>query len=353
MKNNKIILLTGNNNFFGQTRKPWVSMDVDKMQALIQQHGFSVEKYTFHEIANKKQQINNSIIFYTFNQKINRRDYIKDLVRYMDEGSNILIPSYDLLLCHENKGFQELYKKRINLTSLSSYYFSSIKELSDYPVNFPIILKTVDTSNGKGVFLIKNQNELIKVIHNLERKNIFTKLDLVRRKYFRRKKSYKEYPDYSNRADYYQYKDYILKEKNFILQQFVPGLTFDYRVLIFYDKYYVMKRHTRKNDFRASGTKIHEFDIEVNDSLLDYAKEVYHKFDTPFLSLDVGFHQNKYYLFEFQALHFGINVLVKSIGFYSFDDKNWNFNRNQNRPDIETEISNALVKYVKARCIPK
>lgn len=349
MKNNKIILLTGNNNFFGQTRKPWVSMDVDNLQYSIHVQGFDVEKYSFHEILNQDKDIRNSIIFYTFSQKINRRDYIKDVVYFLDNGSNILIPSYDLLLCHENKGFQELFKKRIKLSSLNSYYFSSIEEISDYPIQFPTVLKTVDTSNGKGVFLVKNQTELVKIVEKLERQNIFTWLDLIRRKYFRRKKSYKHYPDYSNSKDYYQYKDYILKEKNFILQEFVPGLDHDYRVLIFYDKYYVMKRYTKKNDFRASGTKIQEFDIEFDHRLLDYAREVYHKFDTPFLSLDIGFHNGKFFLFEFQALHFGINVLVKSVGSYTLDDEKWNFNRNRKQPELESEIASALVKYVKAR----
>ncbi|MCH7819782.1 hypothetical protein IIC38_11445 [candidate division KSB1 bacterium] len=350
MKSNTIIILTGNDNFFGQTRKPWVSMDADKMQNIFCEHGFDVEKYSFHEILNQRKRIKDSIIFYTFSQKINRRDYIKDLVHYLDDGSNILIPSYDLLLCHENKGFQELYKKRINLTSLNSYYFSSLNELSCYAINFPIVFKTVDTSNGRGVFLVKSTNELVKLIQKLERQTVFTGLDLVRRKYFRRKKSYKEYPDYSNRKDYYQYKDYILKEENFILQEFVPDLPFFYRVLTLYDKYYVMRRFNRKSDFRASKTK-KEYDIEFDYRLLDYAKEVYNRFDTPFLSLDIGLHQNKYYLFEFQALHFGIGPFVRSVGYYTYDNHNWRFNPNKRRPDIEIEIANAFVKYVNARYI--
>jgi len=349
LKTKKIILLTGNNNFFGQTRKPWVSMDSEKLQQLIREHGLDIEKYSFQEVINQEKLFKDSIIFYAFSQKQNRREYIKDIIRYLDDGSNILIPGYDLLLCHENKGFQELYKKRIKLNSLKSYYLTDDKDLPDYPINFPVVLKTVDTSNGKGVFLAKSNNELINIIQRLERQNILTRLDLMRRKYFRRKKSYKEYPDYSNRKDYYQYKDYILKEKNFILQEFVPNLTYDYRVLILYDKYYVMKRYTKKNDFRASGTKIQEYDIEIDYSLLDYARKVYEKFDTPFLSLDIGIHQHSYCLFEFQALHFGINVLVKSVGFYTYQHKNWNFSSHQNRIDIESEMATAFVKYVTAR----
>ena len=190
MDKRKIYILTGNKNFFGQTRKPWVSMNVDKIINVIENNDFPIEKYTFHEIVNEKKTIENGIVFYTFSQKLNSRNYIKDVVRFLDSNNNILIPCYDLLLCHENKGYQELFKKRINLDSLKSFYFSNINELSDYEINFPIVLKSVDTSNGKFVFKINNEEELKRRIQQLVRQNILTKIDLVRRKYFRKKKSY-------------------------------------------------------------------------------------------------------------------------------------------------------------------
>ena len=353
MKDKKIILLTGDNNFFGQTRKPWVTMDVAKLQQGIRDLGFDVEQYGFHQILNQGKPVTDSIIFYTFSQKKNRREYIKDVIRYLDNGGNVVIPSYDLLLCHENKGFQEIFKKKIQLDSLQSFYLANEQELPDYAIDFPVVLKTVDTSNGKGVFLANSRDELIRLVRRLERQNFFTRLDLVRRKYFRRKKHYKDYPEYSNRTDYYQYKDYVWQEKCFILQEFVPDLTYDYRVLIFFDRYYVMKRYTKKDDFRASGTKIQEYDIEVDPGLLNYSREVYAKFDTPFLSLDIGVHKNNYCLFEFQALHFGMNVLVRSVGFHKFENNNWQFHRHQTSVEIETEMANALVKYVNSRHFPE
>jgi len=347
MQKNKLILLTGNNDFFGQTRKPWVSMDVRQMIRVFEQHGFEVEKYSFHQIANQDRAIHDSFIFYTFHQKLNRRNYLKDVVRFLDDGTNILIPNYDLLLCHENKGYQELYKKRIGLSSLQGYYFSSEQELADYPIQYPVVLKSVDTSNGKGVFLAHDPIQLKKLIRKLEKQSLLVKLDLLRRKYFRRKKTYKEYPDYSNRTDYFQYRDYILKERNFILQQFVPGLTTDFRVLIFFDKYFVMRRHAKKDDFRASGTKIQEYDIEVDERLLEFASQVYAKFDTPFLSLDIGGFQDKFYLFEFQALHFGINVVIKTKGYYQRRGEHWQFI--PSKAKIEHEIAGGLIKYLRHR----
>jgi len=344
MAERKVYILTGNNDFFGQTRKPWVSMNVNKIMNVIRNSDFPVEKCTFHEIINQKKIIESGIVFYTFSQKLNRRNYIKDVVRFLDSNNNILIPSYDLLLCHENKGYQELFKKKIDLHSLKSFYFSSIDELSEYEINFPIVLKSVDTSNGKFVFKINDEVELKQKIEQLVRQNFFTKLDLIRRKYFRKKKTYENYPDYSNRKDYFQYRDYILKENNFILQEFIPGLTFDYRVLAISDRFYVMKRFTREGDFRASGTKIQKYDIEVDDNLLNYAKDVSAKVGTPFISLDIGVLENRYYLFEFQALHFGINAVVKTKGYYQQQGGNWIFVESDQR--IEEVIGHGLVNYI-------
>jgi len=343
----KIVILTGNKIFFGQTRKPWVSMNVAKMEKIFQEHGFKVERYSFHQIVNRQDRIKDSVIFYTFSQKMNRRSYIIDLIHYLDDGSNIFIPSSELLQCHENKGYQELYKKKINFTSLKAFYFSSVEEIQHYDIIFPVVLKTVDTSNGKGVFLVQNYRQLVKHIQHFERQGMLTKIDLVRRKYFRRKKFYKEYPDYNNRIDYFEYRDYILKEKNFILQEFIPDLKSDHRVLVLYDKYYVMKRFTREGDFRASGTKIQDYNVEFDLDLMNYAKEVYDQFDTPFLSMDIGIHQKKYSLFEFQAVHFGLNVFVKTKGYYTLDNGDWKFI--EAKSTIEKEMAEALIKYIQLR----
>jgi hypothetical protein len=149
---NRIVVLTGNNNFFGQTRKPWVSMNFKKIHNILCENGFTVEKYTFNEIAGLDDRINNSLIFYTFSQKLNRRIYINDIIRYIDNGSNFLIPSYDLLKCHENKGYQELYKKKIGLNTISAHYFSSIDELRHHDIK--LIYSEENISEGKKV--IKN-----------------------------------------------------------------------------------------------------------------------------------------------------------------------------------------------------
>jgi len=346
LKNNRIIFLTHTDDFFGQTRKPWISMDIKKTIEYFKSMKFDVIHYTFHEIYNKNIILEDENIFYSFSQKENVRNYIKDIL-YNLSFNNRLIPSLDLLYCHENKGFQELLKYRLGFKSLKYYYFNTADDTKDYQFNYPIILKTVDGSNGKGVFLIENENQLNLQLEKFKRiGSFFTYIDLFRRKYFRKRK-FKDYPDHSDSHDYLQYKKYITKEKNFILQEFIPNLKYDYRVLIIGEKYYVMKRHVKDGDFRASGTKKFDFDFEVNPKLLDYAKKVSENFKSPFLSIDIADNGNDFYLIEYQALHFGINVLVKSKGYYIYDNqKKWDFMKNDEKINIETELARAVVEYL-------
>ncbi|MDM7926836.1 MAG: hypothetical protein QUS35_12560 [bacterium] len=344
MRKKRFVLLTGNRGFFGQTREAWVSMDVGKMVRAFEREGLKPEVMPFHAVVNGAVSVRDAVVFYTFSQKPNRRQYIIDAIRFLDDGTNFIVPRYDLLLCHENKGYQELFKRRLGVESLAASYFSSADDLSGYPVEFPVVLKSADTSNGKGVFLVRDEAELMRRIRGLERQSLGTRLDLFRRKHLRRKKRYPAYPDYDNRTDYVQYREYALKERNFILQEYVPDLTWDWRVQAMAGKYYVIRRRTFKNDFRASGTKLHEFSREADPALLDFADGIFRKMDAPFLSMDIGARGRGYCLFEFQALHFGVNSVINSPGYHSRDGSAWRFT--ETRSEIETEIATGLVRYL-------
>ncbi|MFZ0390968.1 MAG: hypothetical protein WAN36_10975 [Calditrichia bacterium] len=341
----KILILTGKKKFFGQTRKPWVSMDVERICSELKKYGYDTEVHPFYEVVNQTEPLNDRIIFYSFSQRDNERQYIRDLIYYLDNGTNLIIPCYELLKCHENKGYQELYRKTLELEGPESLYFSSYKEMEGYELNFPLILKSTSGSNGQGVYRAENRKELIKLIKQLRKQNLLTQLDLIRRRYFRREKQYPHYPDYSNATDYQQYRDYVRREQNFVLQEFIPGLEFDYRVLIIFDRYYVGKRFTRPGEFRASGAKLYNFKHEdIPSGLLDYAESVYNKFDTPFLSIDIGCREDKYYLFEFQVLHFGLNVIIKNKGYFLRKEDNWELITAENR--IEQEIAYGLSRFL-------
>ncbi|HPK41796.1 MAG TPA: hypothetical protein PKZ69_09235 [Candidatus Cloacimonadota bacterium] len=134
----------------------------------------------------------------------------------------------------------------------------------------------------------------------------------------------------------------------FVLQDFVKNLDCDYRVIVLYDRYFAVERMTNKGDFRASGTKKFIFDFEMPKGLLDYAKEIFDTFKSPLLSMDIGFDGKDFYLFEYQAIHFGISAVVRSNGYHVLENGHWKFT--QTTTVFEVAIAEAFDKYVKLGC---
>ncbi|MCU0639586.1 MAG: hypothetical protein MUF59_06935 [Candidatus Krumholzibacteria bacterium] len=341
----EILILTEKNGFFGQTRKPWVSIDTGAFIEAFRAGGFKMETGTFDEMANLGRDIRDRVIIYTFTQKFHVRQYVKDVVFALSK-KNMIIPSYDMLKCHEDKGYQELFKKEAGIGSLRAFYFSDPAAVWKHDFTWPAVLKSIEGSNGKQVWLARNRDELEKL---LKRHFISVpardRLDLLRRKYFRAKKSYGEYPEYTNEKDLEQYREYVTDYRPFIIQEYVPGLEHDYRVLVLYDRLYVTKRHVRDNDFRASGAKKFDFDFEPDGALLDFASGIFRKISQPVLSLDICEKNGSYYLLEFQALHFGINVFVKSKGYYSRTGGEWKFS--ERTAGFERELAEAFMKHLR------
>lgn len=341
----KIVIVTGYDKFFGQSRKPWVSINTDLFIDELKRRGYEVISYEFYLIANNLVKLKNMTILYSFSQKYNLRFLIKDTIRYLEKEGNTLIPDYNLLYCHENKGYQEYYKRQLGITKPSALYFSSKREMCHLDIEFPKVLKTIEGTNGRGVFLVHSKADVHKVLHKLEKPlSIGERIDLLRRRYLRKKKHFEGFPDFDPIKDYCQYRDYIKQEIPFILQDFVENLTCDYRVIVMYDHYFVVKRMVNEGDFRASGTKKFVFDFDMPAGLLDYAKNIFDTFKSPMLSMDIGSTGKEFYLFEYQAIHFGISGVVRSKGYYINDNGEWKFA--EAKTVFEIALAEAFDKYL-------
>lgn len=342
----EILLVVDKNNFFGQTRKPWVSINTDKFVAELKNYGIDCEITEFPKISINGYFPKNRTIFYHFSQKENLRYFIKDVAEILNY-ENKLIPGIDLLRSHENKGYQELVKKKRSIAAPKGYYISGLDDLESLELSYPIVVKTIDGSNGKGVYLCHSRDDVYKKMKKYIGFTFAEKLDLLRRKYLRSKKYYPEYPDYDNLKDYYEYKNYIYRDIRFVLQEFIPNQKYDFRVLAIYDRFYVIKRHNRDNDFRASGAKKFDINFERDEKLLDAAYAFKNAFpDTPYLSMDIIYdaRDETYKLLEFQALHFGINVLVKNDGYFLKSNSAWE--KVFKKHTIEEELAYGLAKYL-------
>jgi len=130
----------------------------------------------------------------------------------------------------------------------------------------------------------------------------------------------------------------------FLIQNFVEGMDGDYKVVVYGQKYYVLSRKNRKNDFRASGSGIFEWSEEPVDGLFDFSKSVLESLDTPYISLDVGYLDSAFYLIEFQCLHFGNYTLEGSSFYFTKSDTGWD--RVVEESILEREFARAVVGYI-------
>jgi len=339
-------VLTGYDDFIGQTRKPWISIDTDAFINELQSLGFEVRKHGFNEEVNGVVDIRNSIVYYSFSHRRNLQRYIRDLLLALELQGNTLIPNFRMFCCHENKGWQEHLRRHLAFGNLASQYFSSKRELDAYELKFPLVFKTLDGSNSRGVALVHSKEDILKELKKLEPKpGLYQRWDFFRRKHLRKSKKFPAYPNYDLALDARLYQDYITPEIPFMLQDFVPNLDCDYRVVALGEHYYISKRLNRPGDFRASGSKHFDFDLPDPHRLLQYTAEIRAKLDVPTLSVDLGVDRDSnIHLFEYQAQHFGIFTILSGPGYWYQSKGLWLFH--QGHKSFEAELAAAIHYFV-------
>ena len=272
--------------------------------------------------------------------------YICDVARHIAfvRPDVRLIPSYDMLLAHENKGYQELIKKRLGISELRGEYYGDISDFeSNTKTDFPYVVKLLEGAMSSNVFLASDYQDLRTKLKKKGNKNLRYELKQFLRSYIIKHK----YNNISDEFSIQNYGEFFRTRTPFIIQDYVSALTHDYKVLVFGDKYFTLKRYVKENDFRASGSG--NFTYEAPPlALLEYAKKIADLLDSPFVSLDIAEREGNCYLIEFQGIGFGPVTLVNSSGYYansvSGEGGSWNFIEEE--PDLEQSYADALKSFI-------
>ncbi len=302
---------------------------------------YNVEITNFLDVYQNLNNIKNKTIIYTASQNVKYKKYIEDIM-FALKDDNILVPEFDSLLGQENKAYQELQRKKLKLDDLKSWTVSDVREINNLNLKYPIVIKKPNTCSGKGVYLAKNRNELNKII---AKKFIYRDLNyykLIMKKNIMKFINEKSYKWFSNNINDYNY-------SRIVLQEFIPKLTCDYKILVFGDKYYGLLRKTKTGSFIASGSGIHDFESEIPVEVLNFAKKCYDKLNVPFAGLDIAIdHNKKCYLIEFQTIHIGCLTLINSKKYYVLK-KEWK--KIESSSCLEIEYAKAIDFYLKNKIL--
>lgn len=338
MKIKKILIIVDyRQQFYSSIKISSGGMNLDLIFKYFTNSEYNVEIINFADI-NKINDFKNTFILYQSSEDkdLFYKNFISDVMRHIENLGALLIPKYDYFHAHENKVYQSLLTKDINIENLyipKSCIFGSYEEFQSFKLLnmvFPVVLKSSDGCQSKGVSLCLNYNDLNKQIKNIS--STFNFKDYIR---FKLKKLLK--------------KDYVIESlnlKKFLIQEFISNLNGDYKVLIYMDKAFVLKRHNRKNDFRASGSGIFEFVEDLPKGLLEVAYELRNYFDVPFISIDIAFNESmqSFILIEIQFMMFGTYTLEKSPHYYVKDDKDIRIIKTSS--NLEKVFCESIISYI-------
>jgi glutathione synthase/RimK-type ligase-like ATP-grasp enzyme len=340
----KIYALIDYKNRFGSkwSSKPYRSgYDKSLLKKYFNKYGYELEFIQFKDVDFKNEFWKNKIVIYTSSEEIGNdyKSYIEDVILGLENAGAKVIPEFKFLRAHNNKVFMEILRDQLlgkELSGISSKLYGTLDELKEdvekEKISFPCVIKKAEGSMSRGVHLAKNRKELLRLAKKITRTRHF-------------------FYEIKDKLRRYKYKGYRVEskfQKKIIIQPFIPGLKNDWKILIYGEHYYILKRGIKKNDFRASGSHYNyqagskaEFPLH----LLNQVEKIYRKLNVPYLSLDFAYDGNRYYIHEIQAIYFGTSVLDSFCDrYYTKKAGKWILEKKQF--DSEEEYVSSLINYL-------
>ena len=310
-----------------------MSMDIEKLVLYASEEGIDFSFVNYPDI-DFSIDYSKQFFIYTSSEDegLLYKSYLEDVLYTLQMKGAILIPEWKYMRAHHNKVMMEMLRDTV-LSSIDTGVRSRsfgcneefFKEIDS--IVFPCVFKTAAGAGSSGVSLFKDKESATKYLNIVNNNHKYSIREKILIKAGRMKKS-----------------PYSLFRNKFVIQNFIKGLGGDYKVLIFGNKYYALSRTNRDNDFRASGGGRLNYEPVLPKGILDFAKSIYDALNTPVLSLDIAHDGKRFYLIEFQCLHFGTATLEYSTHFYMLENGEWTCH--QDASILEKEFVVALKQFI-------
>lgn len=315
-----LYLLTDYKNIFGSRydAKPYRSgLDKEFLAKEFEKYNIHVRFIQFSEV-DFSEDWTNEIVLYTSSEdhEYHYKSFIEDIVYGLEQKGAIVIPGYAFLRANNNKVFMEIMRKTFlqDECGNDSLLFGTLEEaqsaLKMNKISFPTVLKTAGGACSKGVRKADSAIELQNQIRQMCATKDFTF-------------------DIRDTIRQFRHKGYIRESAyrhKFITQSLIPRLQNDWKLLIFGNRIFCLKRQVRKSDFRASGSN-NDYkagsEAGMTPEMLDFAYEVFRKLNIPMLSLDYAQDGRRHYMIEFQAVYFGSGTFIMSKDYYCRENGTW------------------------------
>lgn len=305
----------------------FTSMDVDRITRWFSEHEYSVKVSKFSEMDPNANYQGHVILYQTSEAPGNfYKRYIEDLIYILEEQGAVVLPGHKYLKAHHDKVFMEFLRlgfREESLKTIRSYCYGSWVDALNYGGSFPVVIKQASGSAGKGVYLADNMKDYKRLVKKAGRIIISSGLQDLLITWVKNRVKMLIKKIYPSRERFIQYNTAPVSNP-VVVQNFIPGLAGDFKVLYFGGRFYCMYRKNRKNDFRASGSgQFFKVPDQDQEALLDFARKLTLEIHFPIIGMDIGFDGSCYHLIEFQMIHIGTSALQRSEFWHEFHDGKW------------------------------
>lgn len=339
-----VYLLTNHRGAFGNKYKaqPYHSgMDKKKLTTFFETYNYKAVFMSPSEINFRDTKYKDSIVLYTTTEDYKEyyKLYIEDIVLGLEAIGAKVLPNFICLKSHHNKVFMEILRDIQDFNPLNNIETQKFGTFEEFERHFKkgedkIVVKMASGASSLGVFLGNGYSDLLEKVKNAS-KTFHFKEDI---KEMLRKLKHKKYIPVSRHRN------------KFITQNFIPKLTNDWKILVYLDRYYIVERAVRDNDFRASGSGKEKYLFGdkacIPDGIFDYAKSIYDKLDSPMLSIDIAYANNQFYTLEFQFTGFGTSGQQLSENYFSHQNGKWEVI--YEKLDLEQVYVDSIIGFSKA-----
>lgn len=322
----------------------FASLDVDRLSRRLESLGHAVEVLEFAALDLTRSDLAGTYVIYTSSEDsgAHYKRFIESKVLGLEMRGAHPIPRLELLLAHHDKTAMEAVRAALlggtagqPLARTYGTYEEYERLARPWP-SVPVVLKPAQGAGSRGVALLRDEGSAASAARRLMRSSTLREAAF----------------EIAQRARRRNYVPRSLHRSAIVLQEYVPGLRGDYKVLRYGDRYYAIGRTNRPGDFRASGSGLLDYEPERRADLaplLDAAEIWSDALGSPYCSLDIAYEPSAGvdpHLIEFQCVMFGPAAAENSTGFFRRTDSGWT--RTAEECDLELVFAEATSAYVSA-----
>lgn len=278
----------------------------------------------------------------------------KSIIFALEQSGKKVFPDFNTCWHFDNKVAQKYLLEAIGAPLVPSYVFYDKAQALEWVSNtsFPKVFKLKEGAGSANVKLVKTRKDAIKLVNKAFGRGFsqFDRLGHLRERFNKFKNGKDSFfgvcKGIGRLVIPTNYAKMQGREKGYVyFQDFIPNNKFDIRVIVIDNRAFAIKRFTRKNDFRASGSG----NIVYNNEGIDIrcvmiAFETSQMLKAQCLAYDFVFDEKSRPLIVEISYGFSQNAYLKCPGYW---DANIQWNAEQIDPEawiLETMLETASTK---------